>query len=351
MEPFLRSLSQAFTRNRDAGPKVAAAVAVLLALLLALQAAAALRGRRSRRARLLDLAALHGLGRDDLRFARALGGREGADPLALLTHLDLFERATARALAEDPRPADPWERGAPDLTAERIGRLRQAAAFDRLPPHAPLLSTRELPPGTAVSLDGRRGLISARGERAFALDLDGRLTPLPGETVALELIHAREARYALRCRVLATGAGPGPAATTRIALAHDESPERIQHRAYARVRVQGEPPIRLALEPGWPAARTGRGAVTAALLDVSGGGALIATRVELPVGALLRGSFAVGDRLFTGVRAVVLSSAPAPAPDGRRIVHLEFGALGEPERERLVAAVMELEREGSRGGR
>jgi len=334
MDEFFRSVAEAFGRNRAEWPGAVATVAALLLLGLLAALAGALRRRRTRAGRLARLAVRHGLDAADLDLARVLAAGEGVAPDELLVRLDAFERATARALSGRSPPA----RGEDDA-ADRVRRLRQRLGFDRLPAHAPLLSSRELAPGTAVAAAGSPGQVARVDELAFAVEHTSAPPVTTGATLTLDLVHAREARYRLRCSVLAVRASPGG---TTLVLGHDEAPERVQLRAFARVQLPGELTYR-PLEP-WPThppVQLG----TAGLVDLSAGGALVSTGAPLPVGGLLAASFTVGDERFEAVRAVVLASA---REGGAYRGHLEFGPMPEAERGRLAAAVERAEtRQGS----
>jgi hypothetical protein len=340
MDEALQSIARAFERNREGMAGLQLALLALLALVLVLQLGGLARRLLSRSTRLRRLTARLGLDAGDLALARHLARAHGTSPEVLLTHLEAFEQATARALAAG---GDAGDGGAADdgpgaaARAEAIHRLRHLAGFDRLPPHAPLLSTRELPPGTAVTVGEAPGQIAEAGERSFTVELGAPAELAPGAAASLGLAHAREARYGLRCTVLASR--PGAQGTWQLVLGHDEAPQRIQQRAYARVPVEGPLVLRPALSRGaWLA---GREELRGRLIDVSGGGALAAARTTLPAGALTRASFAVGDALFSDVRAVVIRAERVP-PMGWHL-HLEFSRLPEAERARLVAAVERAE--------
>jgi c-di-GMP-binding flagellar brake protein YcgR len=330
MQEFFRSIAEAFARNRAGWRGAALTAAALLALALAAALVAALRRARARGRRVARLAARHDLSGADLDLARALAAEHGVAADEILVRLDAFERATARALAGRSPPA----RGEEDA-ADRIRRLRRLLGFDRLPAHAPLLTSRELAQGTAVAVEGTAGQVARVDELAFAVEQASPPPVAAGATVGLEVVHAREARYRLRCPVLAIRASPGG---TTLVLGHDEAPERVQQRAFARVAVRGEIGYRL-LEP-WPAHAEGaRG--RAAIVDLSAGGALVSTAAALPVGALLAASLTVGKERFEEVRTVVLASE---REHSRFLAHLEFGPMSEPARARLVAAVERAER-------
>ncbi len=177
-------------------------------------------------------------------------------------------------------------------------------------------------------------------EKCFSIRLREAVGLRPGQEATLALVHAREARYELRCRVLESRGDRDGAPV--LVLAHDEEPRRVQQREYARVPVRGAIAIQpLAPRPLHPV----RLDVLARLLDVSGGGALIASREPLPVGMLAQATFTLGGVRFEKLQAVVVSSEALP--DGQSRVRLEWRKLREAARDRLVAVVMRLERPSS----
>jgi PilZ domain-containing protein len=338
MEPFFQSVARAFSGNREALPRVELAILALLALAVLLQLAGILRRLLARRTRFHRLLASRGLGADDVRFAAALAAHGAVQPLELVTHLDVFERVTALALA----PGAPW----PDEAAPRIGRLRRALGWDRLPPHTPLLSTRELAPGTALEVALQPGTLAEVDESGFTVEVREPPAVPAGQQVALTLAHAREARYALGCRLAA--AHPQPGGGWHLRFEHDEHPARQQQREYVRVPVDGPLALRPVTQwqPGLPSLA---GDVQARLVDLSGGGAQASSRSALPVGALVRATFAVGGATFDGLGAVVLACQPEAA--GGHRLKLEFTGRPGAERERLVAALTHLELEAQAAGR
>jgi hypothetical protein len=330
METFFQSVQRSFSGNREALPQVELAILALLALAVILQVAGLVRGLLARRSRFRDLLATRGVAPDDVRFAAELAARAAVEPLQLVTHLDVFERATALALG----PGAP----AAELAGPRIRRLRHALGYDRLPAHTPLLSTRELPAGTAIQVAAQPGTIAEVDEAGFTVEVREPPTAPAGQQVALSLAHAREARYALGCRLAA--AHPQPGGGWHLRFLHDEHPTRQQLREYVRVPVDGA----LALRPltRWQGALPAlAGPVQARLIDLSGGGALASSRAPLPVGALALASFSVGGAAFDGLRTVVLDCQPGG--DGLHRLHLEFTGRVGAERERLVAALTQLE--------
>jgi len=325
MEAFFQSVARAFGENREALPVVRTAAAVLVALGLLVLVAAAVRRWWSRRTLLRREASRLGLSDGDLRFLADVAAADGVAPLALLGHLDLFERATARALAAAVE-------GGPD-PAPLVARLRRALGFDRLPAHMPLLSSRELAPGTALEVAGVRGTAFDVTETSMAIEVTGPPPATPGAALQVELAHAREARYRLTCRLLESR--PAPRGGWVVRLGHDERPERVQLREYVRVPLRGRVELVPALpRPLAPEVRDG---FAADLVDLSGGGAQVTSAVRPPVGMLALATFTVAGERFEGLRAVVLSAGPEPG--GRWRAHLEFGGLPPGLQDRLVAAL------------
>jgi hypothetical protein len=329
IEEFFRSVARSFAENRKATAVVEAAILVLVALVLALQLAAAVRRWWRRRTRLHALAAAHGVDPEDLAFAAGLARLESVAPLALLTRVELFERATARALAAAP--------GHPEAP-HRIHRLRRAMGFDRLPAHTPLLTSRELAPGVAIEVGPDAGQVSEVREEALVIRLRADAPrPVAGQELELGLIHAREARYELRCRVIEAQTGEQDELV--LSLAHDEAPRRIQQRDYARVATRGA--MALHPVPPWPLHAGPLVDVVARLEDISAGGALVMSRALLPVGLLAEATFTLGRDRFERLPVVVLSAEPLPGGSSR--ARLEWGRLSVAMRDRLVAAVAHLE--------
>lgn len=334
MDTFFSSVAKSFTGNRSALPGVEWAILALLAVVLLVQFSGLARRFLGGRSAFHRACQALGLGESDVRWLVSLAGRTSMDPLRLVTHLDHFEQATARVLAEAAAEAD----ASLEEAALRIGRLRRALGFDRLPPHTPLLSSRELSRGTALELASQHGTLASVSETALVVELRDRPSLEPGQQVALGLVHARDARYALDCRLreLRPARGGG----WELTFGHDEAPTRIQQREYARVKVRGL--LRLTPVSRIPGLEHLPELVTD-LEDLSGGGAKGWCRQPLPVGLLALATFEAGAHRFSSVRTVVLSCAPAPGPDGRFGAHLEFTGLTPAERERLVAALTQVE--------
>jgi hypothetical protein len=333
MDEFFHSVKGSFSENRENTVYVIPFLLVLVVLQLILHVRASRSQRRERKTALEVFAARHSLSAEELQWALEMAAQLQLEPLPFLSNLDQFEQSTARLLA-GPAPQ-------PDHLATRIRLLRHALGYDRLPAHFPLLSTRELPRGTAVEVAGHGAAISRTDERSFTVDLVQPVKVAPGSEVAVDLVHARDARYALRCKLLEERPGQRGYGG-RLVLAHDENPVRVQHREYARVQTGGVVSLRQ-LQPEVGAAPDHEQQPippTAELLDASGGGVQVTSAAAVHVGALVSLSFSVGDASFIDLPAVVLSGE-ALAAGGYRS-RLEFGDLGEETREKLVVAIQKV---------
>ena len=217
-------------------------------------------------------------------------------------------------------------------------RIRRSLGFDRLPPHTPLLTTRELAPGAAVEVAGQQARTCDLDEVSFSVEVAAAPALSPGQVVQIALVHAREARYVLRCQLLS--AHPRVGGTCCLVFAHDETPVRIQLREYARAPITGAVALR-PLGPRLVRAGAVPADVRGELVNVSGGGVLLEAHTRLQVGSLVSASFAVAGRPFASLRAVVLSVEPAAS--ARYRAHLESRGIAERDRDRLVSAVAQLE--------
>jgi hypothetical protein len=330
MEQFFQSVGRSFAENRSYAP-AAEKVLLACALLAVLGELLFLAWRwRSYSSRFSSLAFQRGLGEPEQRLLRELARLVEQEPTALLTHLDQFERATGLLLA---RAGGQARRGDPFA---QVRQLRHALGFDRLPAHTPLFTSRELPPGTAVDLEGLSGQTSAVTEASFTVLLRAHLRPEPGRTVELELAHAREARYLMSCKLLSVEAIRE--GQWRLQFAHDEAPRRIQERDHVRTPASG--PVALRPVGPWLMRPAVNGPVAGQLVDASAGGLRVLCRPQLPPGQLVTASFALGGQQFDEVRAVVLGSERNA--QGSCEVQLGFRGLAEAESEKLVVAVDQL---------
>ena len=327
MEDFFHSVSDAFARNRESSSTLEWVLLLLALAVVALQVFSIFQRRRGVHLEVETLAQQRGITNDELELAFELARLASVPPMDFLTHPDVFERATVGPLNGSVETTVSG-----DTLATTVRRIRHALHFDRLPSHAPLLTTRELSVGMALDCGEGHGQVLEVSERSFTVGFRPPLAPVSGETLTLTLRHAREATYELHCRVLRGH-------STSIDFAHDELPKRVQLREYVRVDLYS--PVTLkALS--WPGHALETREAKATLRDLSGGGALVASAVSFPAGVHLALSFTVGGETFSALGGVVLSSLPY----GNAVqLRVEFTTVTLAERERLFAAVAKVQLE------
>jgi hypothetical protein len=391
VDEFLYSVRGVFAQNRatdwtELGVLLACAIVVISSLTVWLTR------RRSQRALAVKIAGVvqsARLSTRDVAFLTQISRAAGLVVFDVMTRLPAFERATAGALAALSPILRPDEGSA----FERVRQLRKILGFSPLPAHHWLGSTRELVNGDPITLAMVTTPVVAVNEASFAVDLPMSVAPVRGAEVAMTLVRQEDSRYLTRVRVLAVeaipvleaDAGPttsvsgGGARGRRVFFAHDEQPERQQHREHVRVRVQGPVVLRIEGEPqgasGRAAQRSGTGiegaSATAAvptaaasfaelsgtLVDVSAGG--LALDLHLPAqearravggaGARVRCAFELGTgAAFEDVAAHVVALETKPGARVQRM-RLSFH-LSDGERDRLAAAVARHQRGLADGG-
>jgi hypothetical protein len=318
---------------------LAAAVTTLLSRVL---------GRRRSQLRLAAqieaVAAASGLQQVDIDYLKEIADAAGLPVLEVMTSLAPFEHATAAALATEKAPLQP----AADSAFDRVGRLRKALGFSPLPPHAWLLSTRELVVGDRVTMGRATGQVVEVNEASFAVDLPAESALAPNSAASLAIDRPDDSPYLARVSVRAVvappetgaGAGTGPPAVRRTYFAHDEQPERHQNRKYVRARVHDAVMVRVA---GAPVAAT----IAGTLIDASAGGLsldlAIAPEGPLRQGARISCSFTLGaGEVFEEIDALVVAATAGPREDLQHL-RVAFTSITEPARDRLAAAVAKLQ--------
>jgi hypothetical protein len=319
VEAFLSSLRESF-RPSDGSPwpLLALACGILLALTCAVLLYVRVQTRRRDAAEVRALAAERGLSAGDVELLTRLATRAGIPAALAMTSLAAFERVTARELARRPartaiRPGDIWS---------LLGGLRARLGFSELPPHSQLHSTRELAPGLPIKAGASAGRVEEVTEAYLRASFRDRPDLAVGAIIELDLVRLEDARYKLHCRLLAAE-GREPRS---LVFAHDERPQRIQLRDFARVRVQGQ----VELKPDEPrgegaADASGAAAVRGEMIDVSLGGMLVESQEPIPAEAALACSFSLEDATFRGLPARVVRCAAAVG--GRHRIHLEQDRL------------------------
>lgn len=268
-----------------------------------------------------------------------LAARAGDAPLAVATSLDLFERATALALAgETPTAASGMPRSpdnpGPDDVFTRVRQLRHALGFHVVPDHLPLVTTRELVPGTHVAVGAAPGEVFEVNEAWFAVIAPaGEPFAAPPPGAAVPISFTRDARYVARCHAL--GAEP-PLAPRKLLFRHDERPERHQLRAAVRVNAHGT--ARLAFRPaGAEPSPDEPPPVAVELIDISVGGMAVTSPRALRPGLPMHAAITWDGEAYSELPVAVLHCDQKLG--GRFLVRLEFRGLPAPAEARLAAAV------------
>jgi len=345
VDTFLHSVRGAFSPSPtgEAGWLWAAfGLAVLLAILGQRWWASRARGRAAKTA-FARLLAERRLSAADGRLLERLGKLASVTPALVATHLDVFEGATARELAtQTPTTASGTNEAtsaSPGDVFAHVHRLRRALGFHVVPEHLPVLTTRELVPGTPVEVMGFAGEVIEVNEAWFAVIAAPDTTFVPGAPdKPARLTFTRDARYAARCLPLSAEPARAP---RKLVLRHDEHPERHQLRAAVRVNAPGI--VRLSRRAG--EAATGNGApeqadpyaASGSLVDISIGGLAVAWPGPLSVGASPHVTVEWNAEVYQDLPAVILRCDARPG--GRFLVRLEFRGLPAAEEARLAAAV------------
>lgn len=335
VDSFFTGLRDAFRPDDSAGRGLLIALALLLAaaLLWLMQ-----RRRRRLRARSEELRRFvdqHHLTVDDVEMLDALAGVAGERPLDVGTRIEVFERATAAMLHDQPPTLAV---GNKDVFA-RTRRLREAFGFANLPGHFPLLTSRELAVGSSIEIAGASATVVEVSEAFWSVETRASARTGAGAIFEASVVRANDARYLVTCRVLDARFVDG---SHRLTLAHDDSPVREQLRAFVRVGARGGVSFRPAGKPGAPAPET-----TGTLVDVSLGG--LAARIAAPLAAGTVGTvaFAFADQRHEGIAATVLDCRAQPtetaaADGGRYLLRLRFRRFPAGEEQRLAAAINAL---------
>ncbi len=313
MGRFFESVSEAFARNRAAVPQFLLALAVI-----ALASAATLAWLARRQALRLrsELQGASGLSPATFELLQGWAAASGVPLESVLTSLAAFEKVTAAALAQG---ADP----------EAVRGMRTALRYEQRLRWAPLFSSRELVQGAPIHVGSTLGYVLRRDEKSMTVSLPSR-PALGAEQVELFVAHGGEARYRLRCTARSVVQQGND---WQLELEHDETLERIQLRAYARVAAHETFVALTQVMSSVPIA--GR------LVDVSAGGALVRSSRSFAVGELLETAFRLGSAHFAHIGAVVVGTAANQAR-GTFDVQLEFSGIDNELRDRLVGSVNAL---------
>lgn len=279
---------------------------------------------------LRQFALAQGLSEPELKLLVEIANRAQLDPMLVATRINLFEKATAMALAKEPPTLDVARGSVPAL----LRSIRTKLQFDPLPIHYPLTTSRELQVGAALTLKDKTGTVVEVNEAFFRVELHALLEVFVGTQVAVRVARHADALYEFDSKLLSVERnGEG----CSLCFAHSESPRRVQNRKYARVEITGD--VSLTVVPSELFSSIPVAVIKTHLANISAGGMLVRTPESLPRGLTVKCTFALGQLKLTDLLAVVVSSDKATAPHSHDL-HLEFIEISEAERERLATWVV-----------
>jgi preprotein translocase subunit YajC len=359
VDSFLRSVRDAFQPSEATSGWVWVVMVVGVVSALGAIVMMRRRQRQAERQAFATLLAERKISPGEARLIDRVAALAGVPPRLVATQVDVFERATALELRGHPPPTTGVGEG---IFAE-VGAVRGKLGFQQRAGNFALLTTRELSAGQAVRVAGVEGNVIEVNEAFFAVAVAAVTVAAKanlavgatGTLVRVTFAHGHEARYETRCALLARH--QADAFSHKLVFAHDEQPTRIQLRRSVRVTVRGpvhlhglpvEQPAAVARDPAAPepvpadTAATGLGGDHAkegngALLDISVGGAALEATVHVPVGSLVRLSFALDGSTYHDLLAHVLECDPRPR--GTHHMRLEFRNLPQVDEHHLAASV------------
>jgi hypothetical protein len=339
VDSFFGGLRGAFQPDEHAG-----LLLLIVSVLLLAAAVAVLVRTRWRRARaasvgLRKLIADRRLSIDDVETLEALAAAAGEPTLLLGTRLESFERASAGVLERQPVTLVVRDS---DIHA-RTRRLRQALGFSGLPDHFPLLTTRELAPGTVMDLMGTPATVMDVNEAFLTVRTPGDVVAGAGALLDGVVIRAQDARYDLTLRLLSSRPLEAPPESERgrppgriLLLAHDEAPTRSQHRGFVRVNARGTVRVRPLASRIGPQPETTE-TIIGSLVDLSLGGMAVHIPRALSPGVGVAVTFDFAEQSYRDVEALALDCRPISAE--KRLLRLAFRKFPPGDEQRLAAAI------------
>lgn len=364
VDSFLRSVRDAFQPSE--ATSVWVWVVMVVGVLSGLGAVVMMRRRQqeAERQAFARLLAERQISRGEAQLIDRVAALAGVAPRLVATQIEVFEKATALEL----RGHAPPTAGVGEGIFAQVAAVREKLGFQQLAGNFALLTTRELSAGQAVKVAGVEGSVLEVNEAFYSVGVAVSVTTgvaakpsltmgAIGTLVRVTFAHGHEARYETRCALLARH--QPDAFTHKLVFGHDEQPNRIQLRRSVRVTVRGpvhlhglpvEQPAAVVGDPAAPEPvladkPTGLGDDDArsekegngALLDISVGGAALETTAQVPVGSLVRLSFALDGSTYHDLLAHVLECAPRPR--GTHHMRLEFRNLPQADEHHLAASV------------
>ncbi len=328
----------------------AAFVTVVLGFILVIVALEVLRRKRELFERIAAqwnvfdaLAAQKGLTGEEVELLREIHDAQSGDvsPDALLRLASVYDRSIDEWMEQLEKRG-----GRPSVAQwEHLARIRSALGFNTLSSETRLSHTRQIPVGQVLRVwstahPGRaaHAEIQENHETEFRLRWqDGSSLDVPvGETLNFSSSRQGDGEFRAEIPVTAiTG--------DTITVAHTARLSRQQLRMWVRVPVALEG---VAYDLTVMDGQTLPGRMPIRMMDLSGGGAMIAAPREIPLETRGLMDFKLGETLLSGVPFLLLRQG-VELRDGWRVGHLCFDGIDTAMQERIMRFVFERQRSGS----
>lgn len=339
------SLMQRVIRFNEASPAAVAGLGIsILVLLLVVVTLELWRQRRELKERVNQqwrvfegLAGSKGLDASDIAFLKELhAGMESLhSPDVLIRIPAVYDRALESWLGDKTLPPEQWS---------RLSRIRRLLGFKGLTGETSLSHTRQMVDGQVVRLapEGGDEWFTARvvnnNEDCIEVLPDTPIRWSTGSEIRLAFSRQGDGEYKAHVRLIRKDPD-----SPVIILGHSAKLSRQQLRMWVRVPVFLEGRMHdltdaegVPLEPAdFPVH----------LLDLSGGGTMASTPMEMPVESRGMLDFRLGETMVEGVRFILLRNGK-PAKDGGHTCHLCWDGIEISAQERIMRFVFERQRLG-----
>lgn len=283
------------------------------------------------------LAYSKGLDDADVTFLKDL--HHGMDSLhspdVLIRIPAVYDRALESWLGGKALSAEEWI---------RLERIRRQLGFKGLTGETSLSHTRQVADGQIVRIAPEGGdewvlakVLFNHEDRLEVLP-DSKVRWSPGSEIRLAFSRQGDGEY----KANVTLVRKDPEADTLV-LGHSAKLSRQQLRMWVRVPVFLEGTMRSVVGPD--GREIDPTTFPVHLLDLSGGGSMISSKLDLPVESRGLLDFRLGDTKVEGVRFILLRNGK-PAKDGGQTSHLCWDGIEIPAQERIMRFVFERQRLG-----
>lgn len=339
------SVFRQIMRIDEASPAavVGLGVAVLLLLLVVVtlelwRQRKELRDRITQQWRVFEgIASSKGLDETDIAFLKEIhfGMDSLHSPDVLIRIPAVYDRALETWLGGKTLSSDQWG---------KLERIRRLLGFKGLTGETSLSHTRQVSDGQIVRLapEGGEEWFSAK----VLVNHEDRIEVLPDSPIKwpsgseIRLAFSRQGDGEYKAGVTLVRKDPD---TSVLVLGHSSKLSRQQLRMWVRVPVYLEGIMRQVVGPD--GLRVDPPEFPVHLLDLSGGGTMASSKIDLPVESRGLLDFRIGETMVEGVRFILLRNGK-PAKDGGQTCHLCWDGIEIPAQERIMRFVFERQRLG-----